>query len=55
VRAVEVTEGIYPVGTQREPDIPGLIPKLRELSVETLTLLAIGGISQLAIILLTFS
>jgi hypothetical protein len=55
VRAVEITEGIHPVGTQHKPDIPGLVPKLWELGVETLPLLAIGGMSQLAIILLTFS
>jgi hypothetical protein len=45
MQAVEVTEGIHPIGTQREPDTPGLVPKLRELGVETLPLLVIRGMS----------
>jgi hypothetical protein len=53
--AAEVTERIHPIGTQREPDTPRLITKLlRELGVETLSLLAIGGLSQLAIVLHVF-
>jgi hypothetical protein len=43
--AIEVTEQIYPIGTQREPDAPRLFAKLKELGIETLTLLAIGGVS----------
>jgi hypothetical protein len=51
VRAVEVTEQIYPISTKHEPDVPRLFAKLRELGVETLTLLTIGGVSQPAIVL----
>jgi hypothetical protein len=45
VRAVEVTEQIYPIGTKCEPNVPRLFAKLKELGIETLPLLAIGGVS----------
>ena len=51
MRAAEVTERIHPIGTQREPDVPRLFAKLHELGVETLPLLAIGRVPQLAIVL----
>ena len=51
MRAAKVTERIHPIGTQREPNIPRLIAKVRELCIETLPLLAIGRVPQLAIIL----
>jgi hypothetical protein len=54
VGAIEVTEWIHPIGTQREHDVPRLITKLRELGIETLPLLAIRGVLQLAIVLLSF-
>jgi hypothetical protein len=54
VGAAEFTEWVHPIGTQREPDVPRLVTKLlEELSVEMLRLLAIGGMSQLAIALHT--
>jgi hypothetical protein len=46
VGAIEVTEWIHPIGTQREHDVPRLITKLRELGIETLPLLAIRGVLQ---------
>ena len=51
MRDVEVTKWIHPIGTQREPDVPHLVAKLQELGVETLPLLAIERVPQLAIIL----
>jgi hypothetical protein len=49
-----VTERIHPICTQREPNVPRLVTKLQELGIETLPLLAIGGVLQLAIVLLAF-
>jgi hypothetical protein len=50
--AAEFTEQVHPIGTQHELDVPRLITKLLgELGVETLPLLAIGRVSQLAIAL----
>ena len=51
MRAAEVTEWIHPIGTQCEPDVLRLVAKLRELGVETLPLLAIERVLQLAIVL----
>jgi len=51
MRAAEVTEWIHPIGTQCEPDVLRLVAKLRELGVETLPLLAIRRVLQLAIVL----
>jgi hypothetical protein len=52
VGAAEVTERVHPIGTQREPNVHRLVTKLlEELDVKTLPLLAIGGMSQLAIAL----
>jgi hypothetical protein len=54
VGTIEVTERIHPIRTQCEPDVPRLFTKLQELGVEMLSLLAIEGVSQLAIVLLAF-
>jgi hypothetical protein len=53
--AAHITKWVHPIGTQRELDVPRLVAKLfLELGVEALPLLAIGWVSQLAIILHVF-
>jgi hypothetical protein len=55
VRAAKLTERVLPVGTQREPNVPGLIAKLWVGIIEILPLLAIGWVPQHAITLLAVS
>jgi hypothetical protein len=44
--AAKVTEWVHPISSQHELDVPHLVIKLlRELGVEVLPLLAIGGVS----------
>ena len=44
VRAAKLTERVHPVGTQHEPNMPGLLAKLWVGLVEILPLLAIGWV-----------